>query len=47
MRTHHWITGAGTIIVIVLFYWLLFKSLSYADRKEGARLEQLEQNGPQ
>ena len=47
MRPHHWITGAGTIIVIVLFYYLLFKSLSYADRKEGARLEQLEQNGPQ
>jgi hypothetical protein len=47
MRAHHWITGAGTIIVVVLFYVLLFKSVSYVDRKEGARLEQLDQNGPQ
>jgi hypothetical protein len=47
MRTHHWVTGAGTIIVIVLFYVLLFRSLGYVDRKEGARLEELEENGPQ
>jgi len=47
MRTHHWVTGAGTILVTVLFYLLLFKSLNYADRKEGARFQQLEQNGPQ
>jgi hypothetical protein len=47
MRTHHWITGVGTIIVVGLFYVLLFKSLNYVDKKEGARLEQLDQNGPQ
>jgi hypothetical protein len=47
MRTRHWVTGAGTIMVIVLFYLLLFRSLNYVDRKEGARLEQLEENGPQ
>jgi hypothetical protein len=47
MRAHHWLTGAGTILVIILFYFLLFKSLNYVDQKEGTRLEQLEQNGPQ
>jgi hypothetical protein len=47
MRAHYWITGAGTIIVVVLFYVLLFTSVSYVDRKEGTRLEQLDQNGPQ
>jgi hypothetical protein len=47
MRAHHWITGAGTILVTVLFFFLLFKSLDYADRREGPRLEKLEQNGPQ
>jgi hypothetical protein len=47
MHAHHWITGAGTIIVVVLFYVLLFTSVSYVDRKEGTRLEQLDQNGPQ
>ena len=47
MRAHHWLTGAGTIIVTALFYILLFKSLGYADRKEGMRFQQLEQYGPQ
>ena len=47
MRAHHWITGAGTIIITLFFYLLLFKSISYADKKQGNRLEQLEQNGPQ
>ncbi|MCE0496335.1 MAG: hypothetical protein LV481_00095 [Methylacidiphilales bacterium] len=47
MRAHHWITGAGTIIVVVLFYLLLFRSLNYVDRKDGTRLQQLDQNGPQ
>jgi hypothetical protein len=46
MRAQHWITGAGTIVV-VLFYFLLFQSLNYVDKKEGARLERLDQNGPQ
>jgi hypothetical protein len=47
MRAHHWLTGAGTVMVTALFYLLLFKSLGYADRKEGIRFEQLEQFGPQ
>jgi hypothetical protein len=47
MRAHHWITGGGTILVTILFYLLLFKSLAYADRKEGARLQLFEQHGPQ
>jgi hypothetical protein len=46
MRTHHWVTGGATIIVVILFYLLLFKSLDYAGKKEGPRFEQLEQSGP-
>jgi hypothetical protein len=47
MRAHHWLTGAGTIVVTALFYLLLFKSLGYADKKEENRFQQLEQFGPQ
>jgi hypothetical protein len=46
MRAHHWITGAVTILVTVLFYLLLFRSLDFADKRVGPRLEQLEQSGP-
>lgn len=47
MRAHHWITGAGTIVVTALFYLLLFKSVSYVDRKDAGGFELLERNGPQ
>ena len=47
MRTHHWVTGGITAIAIVVFYIMLFKSLDYADKKVGPRLEQLEELGPQ
>jgi len=47
MRAHHWVTAIGTVIVTGLFYLLLFRSVSYVDKKESARFEQLEQNGPQ
>ena len=46
MRAHHWITGAGTILVTVLFYLLLFKSLDFADKRVSPRLERLENSGP-
>jgi hypothetical protein len=47
MRAHHWVTGALTILAVVFFYAMLFKSLNYADRKVGSRLQQLEESGPQ
>jgi hypothetical protein len=47
MRAHHWITGGITAVVVVVFYVMLFKSLDYAGRKVGPRLEQLEKQGPQ
>jgi hypothetical protein len=47
MRTHHWITGGVLVLVTILFYLMLFRSLSYADRHIGPRLEHLEQSGPQ
>jgi hypothetical protein len=46
MRAHHWITGGITAIAIVVFYIMLFKSLDYADKKVGPRLERLEEKGP-
>jgi hypothetical protein len=46
MRAHHWIAGALTVVVTGLFYILLFKSLNYAGKREGPRLEKLEQSGP-
>ena len=47
MRTHHWITGIMIVGITVLFYVMLFKSLDYADKKVGPRLQRLEQFGPQ
>jgi len=47
MRAHHWITGGITAIATVVFYIMLFKSLDYADKKVGPRLEHLEEQGPQ
>jgi len=47
MRAHHWITGILTLGVVILFYVMLFKSLNYADRREGSRLLKLEELGPQ
>jgi hypothetical protein len=47
MRTHHWITGVAMIAVTIFFYFMLFKSLDYAGKKVGPRLEWLERQGPQ
>ena len=46
MRAHHWITGAVTLVVAILFYILLFKSLDYAGKKEGPKFKALEEYGP-
>ena len=42
LRAHHWITGIATILVTILFYILLFKSLNYVDRHHQAGFEMLE-----
>jgi len=47
MRAHHWVTGAFMLAAVVGFYFMLFKSLDYAGKKVGPRLEQLEELGPQ
>jgi hypothetical protein len=47
MRAHHWITGGITVVATIVFYVMLFKSLDYAGKKVGPRLEQLEEQGPQ
>lgn len=47
MRAHHWITGGVTVAATVVFYIMLFKSLDYAGKKVGPRLQQLEEQGPQ
>jgi hypothetical protein len=46
MRAHHWITGGLTIAITILFYIMLFKSLDYANKKVGPRLQELEESGP-
>ena len=47
LRAHHWITAALALVATVVFYIMLFKSLDYADKKVGPRLERLEEQGPQ
>jgi hypothetical protein len=47
LRTHHWITGIIALAATALFYVMLFKSLDWAGRRVGPRLEWLEEQGPQ
>jgi hypothetical protein len=47
MRTYHKVTAAIALAATVLFYVMLFKSLSYAGHRYGPRLERLQENGPQ
>ena len=47
LRAHHWVTGVVALLAAILFYVMLFKSLSYVGKKVGPRLEQLEETGPQ
>jgi len=47
LRAHHWVTGVVALLAAILFYVMLFKSLSYVGKKVGPRFEQLEETGPQ
>jgi len=47
LRAHHWITGVIALLATIVFYVMLFKSLSYVSKKVGPRFEQLEEQGPQ
>jgi len=47
LRAHHWITAVIAILATILFYVMLFKSLSYVGKKVGPRFEELEEQGPQ
>ena len=47
MRTHHWATAALTIVAVVGFYLMLFKSINYVGRRVGPRLIDIEEAGPQ
>ncbi len=47
MRAHHWATAAVTLVTVAIFYWMLFRSLHFADAHVGARLRSIEQYGPQ
>lgn len=47
MRSHHWITGAFTLLTVAVFYVVLLKSFYYAGKKVGPSLYRLEQDGPQ
>ena len=47
MRAHHWATGAVTLSAVVVFYWMLYKSLNFAEARVGPRLHFIEETGPQ
>lgn len=47
MRSHHWATAGVTLVAVVGFYWLLFKSMKFAEKTVGPRLHRIEQAGPQ
>jgi hypothetical protein len=47
MGAHHFATGGFLLLAIVSFYYLLFRSLSYAEDKLTPRLMEIEQRRPQ
>ena len=47
LRAHHWLTAAGALAAMVVFYVMLFKSLDYAGKRVGPRFHELEERGPQ
>ena len=47
MRAHHWATGGFTMLAVVTFYWMLFKSMKLAEARVGPRLHDIEETGPQ
>jgi hypothetical protein len=47
MRSHHWATAGVTLVAVVTFYWMLFKSLHLAEARVGPKLHDIEQSGPQ
>jgi hypothetical protein len=46
LRAHHFLTGGVLLVVVVGFYWLLFRSLNHANDKFMPRLIDMEQQGP-
>jgi hypothetical protein len=46
LRAHHFLTGGVLLVVVVGFYWLLFRSLNHANDKFMPRLIDMEQLGP-
>jgi hypothetical protein len=46
LRAHHWITVGIAFVATIVFYIMLFKSLNYAGKEVGPRLERLEEQGP-
>ena len=47
MRSHHWATAGITLVAVVGFYWMLFKSMKIAEQRVGPKLHRIEQSGPQ
>jgi hypothetical protein len=47
MKSHHWAVGGVTLVAVISFYWLLFKSVKYAGERVGSKFEEIEENGPQ
>ena len=47
MRSHHWATAGVTLVAVAVFYWMLFKSMHFAEARVGPQLHNIEQSGPQ
>ncbi len=47
MRAHHWAVGGVMLVSVAGFYWMLFRSLHFAEARVGPRLHGIEESGPQ
>jgi hypothetical protein len=46
LRAHHFLMGGALLVMVVGFYWLLFRSLRHANDKFMPRLIDMEEQGP-
>lgn len=46
MRKHHWATAVITVLAVMVFYLMLFKSIKYLGNRVGPRLLDIEEAGP-
>ncbi len=47
LRPHHWLTGIALLLAVIIFFFMLIKSLSYAEKLIAPKIYKIESSAPQ